>query len=514
MRHFRAVLLVALCFPWIALPVWAQDSPVKAATPTTLETLAERIDAHIAQPRFANAAWGVKVVSLDSGRTLYAHNADTLMLPASTGKLYTAALALDSLGPDYRIPTSLFATDEIRRDGELRGDLILIGYGDPTLGANPKKKWADQLASALRKAGVKTVRGELVADATGFAAPRYGHGWEAADLQSWFGAPASALSVNENVYRVEVRPAAQPGAMARIASIPDAPDLEVANQLRTLKAPAQTDINLIREPGSATLHAFGGIASNASPHYFRVSMHDPALVAAEQLREALEKQGIKVRGKTRSIYWPETRESSDKLIRIADVWSEPLAEIVHHGLKVSQNLYMQNLLLMVGAKAAVEAREASPLPLPFRSTEDYGIRALRNFLNRIGVPADGALIEDGAGLSRRNLTSPSALAGLLLQLGRDPNASAFRLALPEAGVDGSLTGRMRDSAAEGQVHAKTGSMAYTYALAGYAITRAKERLAFAFMINNYRRPRNSGRGSAELDAIAVMLAELDVRSAP
>ena len=139
---------------------------------------------------------------------------------------------------------------------------------------------------------------------------------------------------------------------------------------------------------------------------------------------------------------------------------------------------------------------------------------MRSYLRRIGVPLEGALIEDGPGLSRRNLTSPAALASLLLHVGDNPGAKAFRLGLPEAGVDGSLTGRMRNSAAQGRIHAKTGSMAFTYALAGYAMTAADERLAFAIMLNNYRRPVDAGRPTAELDAIAIMLAELSERSQP
>jgi serine-type D-Ala-D-Ala carboxypeptidase/endopeptidase (penicillin-binding protein 4) len=501
----------------LAAPTQAQDQgPAGKPSTSSLASMTERIDAHLAEPAFADASWGVEVVSLDSGKTLYAHNADKLFVPASTAKLYTAALALDTFGPDYRIPTTLFATEKAGRDGELRGDLVLVGYGDPTLGFDKRVSWADTLATALRKSGVKSVRGSLIADATWFAAPLYGSGWEAADLQSWFGAPVSALSVDENVVRVEVRPAPQAGAAARISFDPkeSAPDLD--NQLRTLRAPAPTDVSLYRAPGDSVLHAFGTIASNSETQYYRLAAHDPALIAAEQLRAALARQGVSVAGKSRSVYWPERNDAlaGDKVQRIADVWSAPLADIVNRGLKVSQNLYLQNMLLMVGAKAAADERAAGDeLPM-FRSSESRGIRAMRDYLKRIGVPLDGVLLEDGPGLSRRDLTSPAALTSLLVHLGDSPGAKALRIGLPEAGVDGSLTGRMRNSAAKGRIHAKTGSMAFTYALAGYALSAANERLAFAIMLNNYRRPVDAGRPTAELDKIAIMLAELDERSAP
>lgn len=511
----RCLSLFAFCFA--VAPVSAEDlKNASAVDDSSLASLGQRIDAHLAEPAFDDALWGVQVVSLDTGKTLYSHNADKLFVPASTAKLYTAALALDTFGPDYKVPTSLFATEKAGRDGELRGDLVLVGYGDPTLGFDKRVSWADTLATALRKSGVKSVRGELIADATWFAAPLYGSGWEAADLQSWFGAPVSALSVDENVVKVEVRPAPMPGNNARIAFDPPESAPALDNQLRTLRAPAPTDISLYRAPGEATLHAFGTIASDSPIQFYRQAVHDPALVAVEQLRAALARQGVSVSGKSRSIYWPEPSEvlTGDKVQHVADFWSPPLADIVNRGLKVSQNLYLQNMLLMVGAKEAADARAAGEESPTFASSESRGIRAMRAYLRRIGVPLDGVLIEDGPGLSRRDLTSPAALTSLLVHLGETPGAKAFRLALPEAGVDGSLTGRMRNSPAQGRIHAKTGSMAHTYALAGYALTAADERLAFAIMLNNYRRPPTAGRSTAELDAIAIMLAEIGQRSAP
>ena len=257
------------------------------------------------------------------------------------------------------------------------------------------------------------------------------------------------------------------------------------------------------------LHAFGTIASDAGPQFYRQAVHDPALVAVEQLRAALSRQGVAVEGKSQSLYWPQPHDyANDTLQRVIDIWSPPVSEIVNHGLKVSQNLYMQNLLLMVGAREAEEERKAGKITTQFRSSEVRGIRALRAYLRRIGVPVDGVLMEDGPGLSRRDLTSATALTALLAHLGDLPSARSLRIGLPEAGVDGSLTGRMRNSAAKGRIHAKTGTMAFTYALAGYALTATGERLAFTILLNNYRRGPNSGRPSAALDAIAIHLAEL------
>ena len=157
-----------------------------AASPpaTTRAGLTAQIEAIVAQPRFAKATWGIAVTSLDDGRTLYEHRADRLMQPASTAKLFTAAVSLSTLGPDYRIPTRLLADGTIR-DGRLDGPLILRGMGDPTLGTAGSTDWAAQLASQLAARGVKRVHGDLIADDSYFSGPSFGTGWEAGDLQSW-----------------------------------------------------------------------------------------------------------------------------------------------------------------------------------------------------------------------------------------------------------------------------------------------------------------------------------------
>ena len=505
-----STLIAACCFA--SAQAWADPVPPPAAGPVTL---AAQIDAHIAQARFAAASWGIHVVSLDSGQTLYAHAADKLFTPASTAKLFTAGLALARFGPDHRVPTSLFATASVRRDGTMPGDLVLVGYGDPMLGSDKRVSWADTLAIDLRKTGVRTVDGDLVADATWFSAPLYGRGWEAADLMTWFGAPASALSVDDNVVRLEISPAAKVGGRARVRyDVPfAAPDLD--NQLQTVAAGDVTDISLFRAPGDMALRAFGPVARNAGVQTFRLAMPDPALAAGEQLRAALLRQGVSVSGKVRSVYWPERAGVADTAAwhRIGDVWSPTIAAVVERGLKVSQNLYMQNLLLLVGAQDAADERAAGKSSERFASSEARALSTLERWLASIGIARDSALLEDGAGLSRRNLVTPRALTTLLAHEGSSAEALAFRVALPEAGVDGSLTGRMLNSSAQGRVHAKTGSMNYTWSLAGYARTLAGERLAFALMLNNYEPPAGArARPSAELDAIAVLLAASYVRS--
>ncbi len=475
------------------------------AAPPATTTLAARIDAHIGTPRFAAADWGIAVVSLDDGRTLYAHRADHLMQPASTTKLFTAALALSTLGADYRMPTRLLAGGAIA-NGRLDGPLILYGMGDPTLGTvNTSADWADQLAGQLAASGVRRVHGNVIADDSYFRGPSTGSGWEAGDLQSAFAAPASALSVNENSVRVTVTPAARVGQLAHVTLDPADAGLQVENTLLTIPARTPNDISLYRAPGAATLQAFGSVALGATPRHYKLSLPDPAASAGAQLLQALRHRHIQVDGKLLVRHWPQGDGSlpADASI-VAEVFSPPLGEILHRGLKRSQNLYLQNLLLAAGASPLADA----PAPSAFVSSEQRAIEALHRLLDKIGIPPSASALVEGSGLARRDLTTPNALVRLLVYLAAQPQAALLRESLPIAGVDGSLIWRMRGTAAQGNVHAKTGSMAYVQCLAGYVTTASGERLAFAIMLNNYVPASGAPRPSAEVDAIAVMLANL------
>jgi D-alanyl-D-alanine carboxypeptidase/D-alanyl-D-alanine-endopeptidase (penicillin-binding protein 4) len=489
------------CIPSSNLPA----TPVKpmAAGAVDTATLTAQIDAHIGQPRFAAADWGISVVSLDSGRTVYAHHADQLLQPASTAKLFTAAASLATLGPDYRIPTRLLASGSLR-DGRLEGRLILYGMGDPTLGATANRLWAEQLAKQLATRGVRYVHGDLIADDRYFSGPPFGSGWEAGDLQSWFAVPSSALSVQENVVDLMVVPGRTAGMPARLAFDPADAEFPLLGQLTTSAPKTRGDINLYRAPGESALHVFGSVPAHAAPARFRLALPDPALLAAKRLRQALAGQGIHIDGRLQVRHWPDGDAMPMHARIVGEVLSPPLLDILQQGLKRSQNLYLQNLLLSVGAREQATAADDPP---GFASTESYGIRALHRLLENIGIPPSASQIVEGAGLSRRNLVTPRAMVRLLTYLAAQPYGAPLQAALPLAGVDGTLLGRMRGTAAAGNVHAKTGSMAYVHCLAGYVTTATGERLAFAIMLDNYLPPGHGPRASRDVDAIAVMLAD-------
>jgi D-alanyl-D-alanine carboxypeptidase/D-alanyl-D-alanine-endopeptidase (penicillin-binding protein 4) len=489
-------------------PIARPASPVpNAASPRYApSSLADGIDAFVSQSRFARAQWGIDVVSLDSGATLYRHDEDSLFLPASNAKLYTAALALQTLGPDARFSTTLYATAAPRADGTLAGDVILYGGGDPSLGDRKvSPDWADRLADALAARGVRRIRGDLVADDTYFAGPPFGEGWEALDLQSGYGAGAGALGVQDNVLHVKV---AREGARCcAVTIVPSHSGMRVVN-LTGSAAP----LDLYRPPGSDVLYASGSLRPNTPRATFTRSAPDGALFAANQLREALARRGIALAGSVRVVHWPQTDAAlARNPVEIASIASPPLSQLLVHMMKHSDNRYAQMLLQQVGvatARTGVCADRAGP---PQASAE-WGTCAMRAFLARIGIDKGEVTLDDGAGLSRQDLVTPAATVKLLTWVARQPFANVLRDALPVAGIDGTLEYRMRGSAAADNVQAKTGTLSHVYTLSGFVTNAAGERLVFSLMLNRYLRPTDDvGRHvrpspQSDLDAIATLLA--------
>jgi D-alanyl-D-alanine carboxypeptidase/D-alanyl-D-alanine-endopeptidase (penicillin-binding protein 4) len=489
-------------------PITRPASPVpNAASPRYApSSLADGIEAYVAQPRFAHAQWGIVVVSLDSGATLYRHNADALLLPASNAKLYTSALALQTLGADARFATRLYATAAPRTDGTLAGDLILYGGGDPSLGdPDVSPGWADALAAALAKRGVRRVRGDLIADDTWFAGPPFGGGWEALDLQTAYGAQSGALGAQDNVVRVKV--ARQGGRCCTVTLDPRDSGMRVVN-LTGGAAP----LALYRPPGSDTLYVIGSLRADVPRRAYSLSVPDGAVFAANLLRVALAQHGIALDGKVRALHWPETDDAlAGHPTEIASIASPPLSQLLVHMLKQSDNRYAQMLLQQVGVRTARAGVCADRIEPP-QTSADWGLCAMRAFLAQVGIDNGEATFGDGAGLSRHDLVTPAATVKLLAWIARQPFANVLRDALPVAGIDGTLQYRMRDDYAADNVQAKTGTLSHVYTLSGFVTDAAGERLAFSLLLNRYVRPTDEfGRNiqpspQSDLDAIATMLA--------
>ena len=499
----------------------------QAAPPATLAELQQRLSEQLTQPRFAAGQFSVKIVSLDTGKTIFEHDAEKLLSPASNSKLYTMALALDQFGGDYRIKTSLYAAAKPDRHGTIKGDLIVYGRGDPTFNARRHGdifKALEPLVAALVNAGVKRVHGDLVGDDSFIQGPPYGSGWAWDDLESYYGAEISALTINDNAVQVVVKPGVSNGAPCPITLSPATSYLVLSNRTRTVSSAGRPGINLHRPLGENVVYVTGQLPVDAKEFTDSVTVHHPAGLFVALFKEALARHGIKVSGKTRTANWLDRRAEPldlEKLVELGAVESPPMRELVREVQKPSQNLYTDLILAQVGEAERRSPNRRDPAGPAQRAdleigapltSEDLGIRALRGFLIKAGVPRGDVQFEEGSGLSRNNLTTPNATIALLQFMSRHAEAEAYLSALPIAGVDGTLRSRMKDTPAAGNVRAKTGTLRWANSLSGHVRTAAGERLVFSLMLNRYVAPDAEHSGRAELDWIAVLLAGFPGRS--
>ncbi len=493
----------------------AGDSPAQArrstpdAQPLTVAELQERLAGLFAQPRFAAALWGVKIVSLDTGKTLFEHDAGKLLSPASNVKLYTVALALDQLGPDYRIRTSLFAKARPGPDGTLTGDLIVYGRGDPTIdahrfGGDPLKALGP-LVAALANAGVKRISGALVGDTSFFRGPEFGSGWVWEDQEHDYGAEISALAIDNNTVQAVVRPGERAGAPCRLTLAPANGYLTVSNRTETVPKGQRRTVSFYRLPSENVVYVFGQVPLEDPGFTEELTLHNPAGLFLALFRDALAHHGITVSGPLRTTTWLDRQVDpldASRMVELGAVESPPLRDLARQILKPSQNLYAELLLAHLG-----ETRRSADTPRG-RASEKLGVRQLDPFLARAGVKKGEFFFDEGSGLSRENLATPDATVALLRFMSRHPCGEIFLNALPVAGVDGTLKARMKNSPAAGNLRAKTGSLRWAHSLSGYVTTAAGERLAFCLMLNRYHSTETGHSAGAELDAVGVMLAGL------
>ncbi len=462
--------------------------------------LRRAIDAIVARPDFAAAWWGIEVRSLETGRTLYSLDGGKAFRPASSMKLVTTAAALDVLGPDARVATTVETAGRLDALGRVLGDVYLVGRGDPNLSARfsegrPAAAF-EAMADALVAAGVRRIEGRLVGHEGAFTGDRRGSGWSWEDLDWGYGTEVSALSFADNRAEVSLAPGERVGDPAVLEVKPDAGCLAVSSEVVTAErrregapegADDGEDVSLFRLPGSNDVRLVGRVALGDTWEA-GLAVLDPARCAAQVFRDVLAARGIRV---SRGLATSSAPLPAGARV-LASHESLPLAEMVRVVNKVSQNLHAEMLLRLLGAKAKGEG------------TAKKGSEAVAEVLRRLGVEDAGFSRVDGSGLARTNVLTPRGLVSLLVAMDRHPHAAAFRDSLPVAGRDGTLEKRMKGTAAEGRVLAKTGTLSMTNALAGYATAGRGERLAFAIVVNNH-----AGKGRqavAAIDAIAAVLA--------
>jgi serine-type D-Ala-D-Ala carboxypeptidase/endopeptidase (penicillin-binding protein 4) len=236
----------------------------------------------------------------------------------------------------------------------------------------------------------------------------------------------------------------------------------------------------------------------------RLSVHNPALWAAQLFLAQLKSRGISVAGvaAARDSRQPENaRFDPAHAVELAFVSSKSLSEIAKTTNKESVNLNAELILRTLGRELGNMVSAPDPRRRE-RGDEESGLALIRLWLTRAGIPTQGIAFHDGSGLSRLNLVSPETISRFLVALSRTPAGSNFRQSLPVSGRDGTLGGRLRD--VTDLVAAKTGSLTYDTALSGYVTSADGKTFAFSIISNDQTLHTSSIR---LIDEIVLVLAE-------
>jgi len=471
----------------------------------------KRADALLAAAPASKGEWGLLIIDGETGETLYELNADKYFVPASNMKLFSTALALAKLGPDYRFHTTLETHGTLSPAGVLAGDLILVGRGDPNLSNRkfpynlkeefdgaPEKVLAE-LADALVAKGVKEVAGDVVGDDSYFPREPYPNGWEIDDMVWEYGSAVSAIVVEDNTVTLTLTAADSAGAPVQAIVAPATPDFIVQNDVVTSAAEAKSDLTLTREPNSKIVVIRGTMPAHSAPRKLVLAIHDPAEHAAALLARLLAERGVKVGGIARSMHIAEAAGVASRAV-LAEHVSVTLGDSVKLVNKISQNLHTEMLLRAAARNTAIW------------NTPDDLMKFPADFYTAIGISPGDVIQTDASGLSRHDMVTPRAVVALLRYAQGQPWFATYFASLPVAGIDGTLETLMKNTSSAGHIHAKTGSVEHVRTRSGFADTASGRRLIFSFLSNN--QGGKNHEASDALDGLCLAMIEEFDRKPP
>lgn len=463
------------------------SSIAKAQTPVAPTTttksicssqLGTAIDAVINRPLFSRGRWGILIQPLSTGPTLYSRDAQKYFTPASNLKLLTTAAALQELGANFRIRTSIYQNGN--------GILRVVGRGDPSLSDTELQKLAQQ----LKQKGITQIQ-QLSADDSYIQGDIVNPTWQWEDVQSSDGVPVSSFILNQNIFSFKLVPQAV-GKSLQVVWIDsgEAKQWRIINQSVTVPQNQPSYVNVTRELSGTVLRIQGQLTTNSEPSLIDLPVVDPNYYFLRRFRTALATEKITL-GQTLVVNGGVNQQE------IAFVESPPLAELLAETNLNSNNLYAEALLRALAVKKT---------KLKNQTSADVGLEVVKASLTKLGVDPANYILVDGSGLSRRDLVTPEAFVQTLRGMAKTPTAYIYRASLPVAGKSGTLKGRFQNTPAEGIVQAKTGTLTGVVSLSGYMNAPKYEPLVFSIIVNQSDQSATVVRQA--IDEVVVLLTQL------
>lgn len=490
--HDRRNPFKAMCF---ALSLALGLLPLAGcATPGVGGHMVSRLDAVADRLDEQGAIVAVRVIDSETGETVYTHgNVDYPLKPASNMKLLTAALALETFGPDYAFTTTLAV------DGD---DLWVVGSGDPgtgdtaVAGGGEPTDMFDPWVAALKERGITRVAGDLIIDDLAidrfYVHPTW---WPEDDLQAWYGAPVGGLNFNDNCIDISAAPAGL-GEPASIAVVPPGTELVIVNGLTAAEEGGDHAPALVKMPGADHYVLSGTLTREVS--FSSRPVMDPGMFFAQAMRAYFAEHGIEIVGDTVRAEQHLDGWAGPGDARAVAVHRTPLPVVLARILKPSQNMFADCTSKIIGL--AFHERNGIDLPGSWLAAS----RATHEWLNANGIDTRGLVFADGSGLSHNNRVTARLVSDLLLLMHAHEHAGVWRDSLTVGGVDGTL--RRRFTEHPGRVVGKTGTLTGASALSGYVTTDGGEVLVFSILVNGHER---SPDARALQDDLVRLLMEVE-----
>ncbi len=451
--------------------IYSSEDSIKSLT-----AFREEINSLLNDKNLKGANYGIAIYSQESQKFIYQRNVEKLLTPASNTKLFTTFAAMSFLGPNFDIKTSVYCYPNDLNDNIINGDIYLYGRGDINLSINDM----ELLAEDIKNLGIERITGNIFADPTffdrDFERSSYSGDNEVVEATG----PVFALSIENNLINVLVKASSKIGSKANVQIIPFSHSFEVRNTskvgnvVRTKKRKGKKatsnalTVSMKAEGDKAIFYINGTISPNQTENYSYYNK-TPEITTAGVLKERLEVMGIKVDGNVKIGQCKELK--SGGMLEIASC-TNPLYSIMYEVNKKSNNYLAEMVFKIIGGnyrKYEVTAKSAR--------------EKIMQVLDSNYIPHKGFMLNDGCGLSRRNLVTADGLSKLLIMNRKKKWGKAFDSTFAIAGVDGTLRKRMLTTSAENNLRGKTGTLRNVSSLAGYVGTKNRDEFIFAFIFN-------------------------------
>ncbi len=445
--------------------------PVLTAQKASFEKL-------LSDPSMESASVSFCVVDANKGDILFQYDENAPLIPASVLKLITSATALDILGGEHTFTTALYYSGELdRRSGELQGDIIIMGGGDPVLGserfAGHYGDIINRWANDIQQYGIKSISGRIITDDSYFDYDPVPGEWLWEDIGNYYGAGVYGLSIFDNTYKIHFITGSE-GSVPLITSISrEGSGIELKNGLT---AKGATDMGYIfAAPYSYTGWISGTIPENKTDFVLKGAITDPPLLAAKMLEDTLRSAKIDIGGKASTVRL-SGNTTKENLTLISKTTSPPLKDIIYILNHESVNLYAETLVKEIAKESGSDG------------TTVNGIKEVEKYLTGKGIWDKGTNLTDGSGLSPRNRINALTLTKLLVSMKLSPEGKDFVGSLPYPGENGTIKSIFQDEVFRKNLRVKSGSMDGIRSFAGYFTARSGRELAFTIIINNFTGP--------------------------